>query len=183
MQSGKYTLDAREVELDEILQVSLASFKPAALEVGVQLESRLEANLPTVKGDAAKLRQVFGNLIGNALRFTPSGGWVSIEARALDDGGAVVSVRDTGLGMSEEEIAVALTPFAQVDAGHSRWREGTGLGLPIAKALVQLHGGRLEIRSAKSRGTEVTVILPSRSDVSELRGLDVPGHAGGSGAL
>ena len=124
----------------------------------------IDPDLPTVKGDPAKLRQVFGNLIGNAIRFTPPGGTVSVEARATEDGGAAVCVRDTGLGMSSEEIAVASRPFAQVDASRSRWREGTGLGLPIAKALVQLHGGRLEIRSAKSLGTEVTVTLPSRFD-------------------
>jgi two-component system cell cycle sensor histidine kinase PleC len=112
------------------------------------------------------LRKVFGNLISNAIRFTPPGGTVSVEARAMEQGGAAVCVRDTGLGMSSEEIAVALSPFAQVDASRSRWREGAGLGLPIAKALVQLHGGRLDIRSARSLGTEVTVTLPSRFEVS-----------------
>jgi two-component system, cell cycle sensor histidine kinase PleC len=166
MQSGKYTLDAREVGLDEVLQVSLASFKPAAIDVQVRLESRIDPALPTVRGDPAKLRKVFGNLISNAIRFTPPGGTVSVEARAMEHGGAAVCVRDTGLGMSSEEIAVALSPFAQVDASRSRWREGAGLGLPIAKALVQLHGGRLDIRSARSLGTEVTVTLPSRFEVS-----------------
>jgi two-component system cell cycle sensor histidine kinase PleC len=68
--------------------------------------------------------------------------------------------------MSEAEVAVALTPFGQVDAGHSRWRDGAGLGLPIAKALVQLHGGSIEISSAKSSGTEVTVMLPSAREVA-----------------
>ena len=121
-----------------------------------------------MRGDAAKLRQVFGNLIGNAVKFTPPGGSVTVEARSLE-GGVVVLVRDTGLGMSKEEISVALTPFAQVDAGRSRWREGTGLGLPIARALVQLHGGRLEIRSAKSMGTEVVVNLPAGAKVSDIR--------------
>ena len=177
MQSGKYTLDTREVGLDEILHVSLASFQPAALEDQVRLECQIDPELPTVKGDAAKLRKVFGNLIGNAIRFTPAGGTVSVEARATQDGGAAVCVRDTGLGMSSEEIAVALAPFAQVDAGRSRWREGTGLGLPIAKALVQLHGGRLEIRSARSLGTRVTVTLPSRFDVSDVRDRASPGRA------
>jgi two-component system cell cycle sensor histidine kinase PleC len=168
MQSGKYTLDAREVDLGQVLQASLGSFQQSALEVQVALEIENHAGLPTVKGDPAKLRQVFGNLIGNAIRFTPPGGTVRVEARALEGGGAAVCVRDTGLGMSSEEIAVALTPFAQVDASRSRWREGTGLGLPIAKALVQLHGGRLEIRSARSQGTEVTVLLPSRFAVSDM---------------
>jgi two-component system, cell cycle sensor histidine kinase PleC len=166
MQSGKYTLDAKEVEVAEVLQLALASFNLTAMDRGVLIESRLEQSIPTVKGDAAKLRQVFSNLISNAIKFTPPGGTVTIEAKGLPGGGAEVLVRDTGLGMTREEVAVALTPFAQIDSSHSRWREGTGLGLPIARALVQLHGGRFDIRSAKSMGTEVLVTLPSRFDVS-----------------
>jgi two-component system cell cycle sensor histidine kinase PleC len=183
IQSGKYTLDTREVELGEVLQVSLASFGPAAQEGNIRLMSQIDPRLPTVKGDPAKLRQVFGNLISNAIRFTPSGGTVQLEARATQEGGAAVCVRDTGLGMTSEEIAVALTPFAQVDAGRSRWREGTGLGLPIAKALAQLHGGRLEIASTRSQGTQVTVILPSRSEVSDVHARANPGGVGRSVAL
>ncbi len=179
MQSGKYTLDAREVELDEILQVATEPFKTNAVEVGVLLGSKLDPDLPVIKGDCAKLRQIFSNLISNAIKFTPPGGSVTVEARTLPDGGAAVYVRDTGVGMTKDEIAVALTPFAQVDASLSRWREGAGLGLPIAKALVQLHGGQFEIRSAKSLGTEVAVTLPSRFDVSAANGETV--RAGGHG--
>jgi two-component system, cell cycle sensor histidine kinase PleC len=160
MQSGTYALDAREVHLPEVLEAVLASFKSHALELGLTLEADIAADLAPVKGDAAKLGKVFANLIGNALKFTPPGGTVTVSAR-VQDGSAVVSVRDTGLGMSKDDIDIALTPFAQVDASRSRWREGTGLGLPIAKALVQLHGGRMEIRSAKSLGTEVLVRLPA----------------------
>jgi signal transduction histidine kinase len=79
--------------------------------------------------------------------------------------------------MSAEEIAVALTPFGQVDASHSRWREGAGLGLPIAKALVQLHGGQLEIRSAKALGTEVTAVLPPGAGVSNMQRRAATGDA------
>jgi two-component system cell cycle sensor histidine kinase PleC len=183
MQSGKYTLDAREVELREVLHAVLAGFKGTATDLGVTLDSRLDPDVPVVRGDPAKLRQVFGNLIGNAIKFTPPGGSVLVGASALPDGGAVVSVRDSGVGMTKDEIAVALTPFAQVDASHSRWREGAGLGLPIARALVQLHGGRLEIRSAKSLGTEVAVFLPSRFQVSVMRGRDVLLGSAGNGAL
>lgn len=172
IQSGKYTLDAREVEIDEVLRAALASLESAANEVGIILASRFDPDLPSVKGDPAKLRQVFANLIGNAIRFTPTNGRVTVEARALHDGGTVVRVCDTGLGMSKEEIAIALTPFAQVDASRSRWREGAGLGLPIARALVQLHGGRLEIESAKAQGTVVSVTLPCPSCVSDSRGRD-----------
>ena len=79
-------------------------------------------------------------------------------------------IRDSGIGMNEEEIQIALTPFGQVDGSHSRWREGTGLGLPIANALVELHGGELQIRSQPEQGTEVTVILPSPQLVDMLQG-------------
>ncbi|HWB47259.1 MAG TPA: HAMP domain-containing sensor histidine kinase [Hyphomicrobiaceae bacterium] len=173
MQSGKYTLDACEVDLGEILRAAVANFKPSASELGVTLESNIQTMLPHVKGDPAKLRQIFGNLISNAIRFTPPGGVISIEATTHSGGGTAVFVCDTGIGMTKDEIAVALTPFGQVDAGRSRWREGAGLGLPIAKALIQLHGGRLEIRSAKSLGTEVGVFLPPAAEVSVMHGRDL----------
>ncbi len=183
MQSGKYTLDAREIELGDVLKNSLAHFSHNAVELGLTLESQFAPGVPTVRGDPDKLRQVFNNLISNAIKFTPPGGTVRVSAKALDDGGAAVSVVDTGVGMTEDEVKLSLTPFAQVDASHSRWREGAGLGLPIAKALVQLHGGRLEVRSAKTLGTEVTVLLPSRFEVSVTRGRDALLGSGGSRAL
>jgi two-component system cell cycle sensor histidine kinase PleC len=173
IQSGKYTLDAREVDLDEVLQAVLASHKLHAGEAGVLLDSRFHPRLPAVRGDPAKLTQVFSNLLGNAVKFTPPGGSVTIETRPQPDGGAAVYVRDTGLGMTEDEVAIALTPFGQVDAGHSRWREGAGLGLPIAKALVHLHGGSIHIRSAKSLGTEVAVTLPSPLEAAATNAANI----------
>jgi two-component system cell cycle sensor histidine kinase PleC len=166
MQSGTYALDACEVDIEEILRGVLGSYKLNAIEMGVLLDSRFDPALPAVKGDPAKLTQVFSNLVGNAIKFTQRGGRVTLEARPQPSNGVAVYVRDTGLGMTEEEVAVALTPFAQVDAGHSRWRDGVGLGLPIARALVQLHGGSIEIHSAKALGTEVAVMLPSSHQVS-----------------
>jgi two-component system cell cycle sensor histidine kinase PleC len=173
MQSGKYTLDAREVDLKEVIEATVASFSRNAADLGVTIASRADAPLPTVRGDPGKLRQVFSNLISNAVKFTPPGGSVNVSVNALSDGGVAVMIRDTGVGMTKAEIAVALTPFSQVDASHSRWREGAGLGLPIARALVQLHGGSLEVRSAKSLGTEVAVMLPSRHQVSVVQGRDI----------
>lgn len=170
IQSGKYSMDAREVSIEEVLQVCVASFKLIAQESGVTLHFRVDPGVAPVRGDGVKLRQIFTNLISNAIKFTRNGGQVSVEANRTSDGGAAVIVRDTGIGMSEDEIRVALMPFGQVDGSKARWREGTGLGLPIAKALVELHGGRLEVRSAKSMGTEVAVILPSRHQVSGVHG-------------
>ena len=162
IQSGKYTLEARELSLAEVVSASASSFRLMAQSAGLSLVENISPGLPPVLGDSVKLRQVFTNLISNALKFTRCGGSVTIAAAPTAQGAAAVVVTDTGVGMADEDVAVALTPFGQVDATHARWREGTGLGLPIAKALVQLHGGELSIRSQKHVGTEVTVLLPAR---------------------
>lgn len=172
MQSGRYTLDAREIHLDEVIQAVVAALRSMAEEAAVTIEINIPADLPPVRGDIAKLRQVFTNLISNAIKFTLASGKVNVESVRLADGGVLVIVRDTGIGMTEEELKVALTPFGQVDGGKTRWREGTGLGLPIAKALVELHGGEIEVHSVKGKGTEVAVILPSRHLVSVAQGRD-----------
>jgi two-component system cell cycle sensor histidine kinase PleC len=156
----------REVSIGEVLSASASSFRLMAQSAGVRLDERIDPSLPIILGDNVKLRQVFTNLISNALKFTRSGGSVTVKARQGVDGGVVVEICDTGIGMSEQDVAVALTPFGQVDASHARWREGTGLGLPIAKALVQLHDGNLTIRSKKDVGTEVMVMLPARTEHS-----------------
>ena len=160
IQSGKCTIEARELNLGELVSASASSFRLMAKTAGLTLVESVDPDVPVLFGDSVKLRQVFTNLISNALKFTHSGGSVTIRALRSPGGGAAIQVIDTGVGMSEEDVAVALTPFGQVDATHTRWREGTGLGLPIAKALVQLHGGELKVRSQKNVGTEVTVLLP-----------------------
>lgn len=159
IQSGKCVVDRREVSLGEVLSASASSFRLIAQNAGVRIDERIDRQLPTVSGDSVRLRQVFMNLISNALKFTRSGGSVTLVAEA-QAGSAIVSVRDTGIGMTPEELSIALTPFGQVDSGHARWREGTGLGLPIARALVQLHGGDLRVISEKGVGTTVEVSIP-----------------------
>jgi two-component system cell cycle sensor histidine kinase PleC len=170
IQSGKYTLDNRELNLGDVVESTLAGFRPSAEEAGVRLDYRIDPAMQPIRGDSVKMRQIITNIVGNALKFTHEGGRVMVEAARMTAGGAVLVVRDSGIGMSEEEIAIAMMPFGQVDGTHSRWREGTGLGLPIAKALTELHGGRLEIRSQKSKGTEVAVILPGGHQVSVAEG-------------
>ena len=176
IQSGRYTLDSREINVDEIIQSSVTSFRLMASEAGVALVPVVAIDLPAVRGDSVKLRQIFTNLISNAIKFTPRGGSVTIEALRISNGGVAILIRDTGVGMTADEITVALTPFGQVDGSRSRWREGTGLGLPIAKALVELHGGTIEIRSQKARGTEVAITLPSRNMVSAVSEKHYPSH-------
>ena len=160
IQSGGFSLDSREVNVESLLRSCLASFQSAARDAGVELGVKFDHHIPVLRGDTVKLRQVFTNLVGNAIKFTRQGGAVMIEGR------------DCG-GLSDEHVQIALTPFGQVDSSRSRWREGTGLGLPIAKALIELHGGKLDIKSTKNVGTEVIVALPQRSQptVSGGRGM------------
>ena len=172
IQSGKYTLDASEIALDEVLQISIASLELMAAEAGVTVETDIASDLPMIRGDSVKLRQVFTNIISNGIKFTRASGVVSVRAFRMPDGSALVEIADTGIGMSEEDIKIALTPFGQVDSSRARWREGTGLGLPISKSLIELHSGQLSIVSEKDIGTTVSVLLPSRHSVTALNQSD-----------
>jgi two-component system cell cycle sensor histidine kinase PleC len=172
MQAGAYALESSEVDLIDVLHSCTEYVRAAADVAGVTLHENIAFNLPPVRGDGAKLAQVFKNLLNNAIKFTVKDGEVVLKAFRQGDGGVIVSVRDNGIGMTDEEARVAVLPFGQVDGGRSRLREGTGLGLPIAKALVELHGGKLLITSVKGKGTEITVRLPPRDQVSVAEGRD-----------
>ncbi len=168
IQSGKYTLDAGEVSVSEVLTGGVNSFQTMASESHVELRSDIASDLPTIRGDVSKLQRIFTNIISNALKFTPANGIVDVIAHRNARGGVVVAIRDSGVGMTAQEIEVAMTPFGQVDGGRARWREGAGLGLPIAKALIELHGGALEIRSKKGSGTDVVMVFPAKDSVGAV---------------
>ena len=158
LHSGSFILDPSDVQIADSLDDCLMHFSRQISDTGLNLVCNIADDLPVLQGDEQKLRQTFTNLIGNAVKFTPVRRHHQDRRRPRARGGdIVVSIADTGVGMSEEEIRVALAPFGQVDASRSRWREGSGLGLPIAKALIELHGGSIDITSAKGQGTEVVV--------------------------
>ena len=172
IQCGKYTLDARDIALDEVLSGIFKSTQIAAQEANVKLEQKIPKDLPPVRGDEAKLRQIFSNLLSNAVKFTPAGGQVTIECMKTGDRSITTYIRDTGIGMSPEEVAIATSPFGQVDGDHNRWREGTGLGLTIAKELTALHDGEFNIVSERGVGTTVSVTLPPADRISVAEGRD-----------
>jgi len=116
-----------------------------------------------IEGDEHKVRQVLINLISNAVKFTPDGGVIQVAAMQGVNDMVVLSVSDTGIGMREEDIPVALSPFGQVDASLTRRFEGAGLGLTLSKKLVEMMGGTLEISSTPNRGTTVMVSLPGQA--------------------
>ncbi len=172
MQSGRYTLDNREIAIDETIEHTLRHLSAQADEAGVSLKFERAGRLAPVRGDEVKLAQMLVNIVSNAIKFTKPGGAVCVLAQAAGNAGVTVHVQDTGVGMSADEVAIALRPFGQVDGSRSRWREGTGLGLPIARALVELHGGDLNIESTPGEGTEVTIFLPAAHLVSAASGED-----------
>ena len=147
--------------LDEVIQDSLTTIRQLAVAANVAVDTSLPEELPVVRGDATKLRQIFINLVSNAVKFTPQGGSLTVLARREQDGGFAVIVADTGIGMTEAEVAVAMEPFGQVENSLARTFEGTGLGLPLARRMTELHDGRLTVRSVKGVGTSVEVYLPA----------------------
>lgn len=166
LQSGKYAIDSREINIEGILTDSIDAFRHQSEAGQIDFDAVIAPDLPMIRGDAVKLKQIFANILSNAIKFTPVDGTIAVKALRTIDQGVIVAIRDSGVGMSPDEIEVAMTPFGQVDGGRSRWREGVGLGLPIAKALVELHGGALYIASQQNEGTEVVITFPGRDAVT-----------------
>jgi len=160
LESGSLTIEERpENSLDVIEQAVKLAHKATGDSREIALQ--LPAELPTLQIDPRRLAQALGNLLANALKFTPTQGEVRLRLSQDREGGVVFTVEDTGIGMAAETVAAALEPFRQLDGSLARKFEGAGLGLSIARALVELHGGRLGIASEVGIGTTVTMSLPA----------------------
>lgn len=159
LEGGLLTIEARP---ENALDVAEAAIKLARNITHDQRPVAVDIaeGMPSLLVDPRRLAQALGNLLANALKFTPEMGTVRFCARLQPDGGVALVVEDTGIGMAPETIAAALEPFRQLDGSLSRRFEGAGLGLSIAKALAELHGGVLNIQSAVGEGTSVTIALP-----------------------
>jgi PAS domain S-box-containing protein len=157
---GRIELTEESVPLGEIIDACVRLVRARADAAGVAVATELPAGLPALRADVRRMKQIVINLLSNAVKFTPSGGQVTISA-ATDAGGLVLAVSDTGIGMAPEDLAIALRPFGQIDSRLARKYQGTGLGLPLTKAMAELHGGSLELISAPGQGTTARVRLPS----------------------
>ncbi len=160
IEAGKFELREEKVRLGEILEAGLHAVEQQAAKGSISLSRKLPDPGAAITGDRTKLTQILINLLSNAIKFTPAGGSVALSAGADEEGGLTVTVRDTGIGMASHEIGAAMELFGQVDGSLARRYEGTGLGLPLAIQLTELHGGTLALESAPGRGTLVTVHLP-----------------------
>lgn len=158
IEAGAMSMESQPVVLGELMSRALSMMRDSAAANGLRLDHTMPADLPLVAGDDRRLLQVMLNLLSNAVKFTPEGGRIAVEAWA-EGGEVVVQVADSGIGIKPEDIPRALEAFGQIDSARSRRFPGTGLGLPLSRRLVELHGGTLSITSTPGMGTTVTVRL------------------------
>jgi signal transduction histidine kinase len=158
--AGEAQLEEEELDLRLIVSQSMRMVAHQAEMGGVALDSQFEAAPPRLFGDRRRVKQVLINLLGNAVKFTPQGGRITIRVFPAGEGIAV-AVRDTGIGIAAKDIPKAMERFGQVDSALSRKYDGVGLGLPLARSLMELHDGSLRLESVPGEGTVVTVTFPA----------------------
>jgi len=159
IESGRFVLEQAVHDPYDLVEDSLRLVKGRAREAGLQVHNRLPHELPRLHVDARAVKQMLINLLGNAVKFTPQGGTITVEAVIETSGGMAITVADTGIGIAEENLEKVFEPFWQADAGVRR-SEGSGLGLNICRKLIDLHQGRVSVTSVLQQGTRVTLHFP-----------------------
>jgi len=161
VESGRVSLRDETVSVERLVSAALTMVGDRAREGEVGLAAQVEPDLPQLRADELRLKQVLLNVLGNAVKFTPAGGRVSVCAWIEAGGGVALAVTDTGIGIAAQDRDKALAPFGQVDTRLERRYQGLGLGLPLSRNLMELHGGSLELESAPGQGTRVVLRFPA----------------------
>jgi signal transduction histidine kinase len=160
IEAGKLELQEQIVDVAGTVDACLTVVRERADSAGLELERGLADGLPRLCADERKVKQMLLNLLSNAIKFTERGGKVRARAEVNREGGITISVSDTGIGIASEHVARVMEPFAQADGALNRRHQGTGLGLPLTKALVEMHGGVLELTSELGVGTTASLLFP-----------------------
>ena len=158
---GDYRLNEDVVSVEKLASDAVRVIDGQAQKAGITLSCEVGENLPGLYCDVAAVNRMLFNLLTNAVSFSPPGSSVTVEARLGTNQELRLSVRDTGVGMTESEVSVALNRFSQVDTSHTRTHQGVGLGLPLTQDLIVLHGGTLEIESQPDVGTTAILTFPA----------------------
>jgi len=153
IESGALKLDRAAADLNDVIDGAVEIARPGIEQKKQILEVKVAPGLPSAQVDTSRIRKVLVNLLSNASKFTPDGGRIVLVATTESSRDLTIAIADTGIGMTQEQIAQALKPFTQVQSEYSRQQEGTGLGLTISKSLIELHGGRMVISSTPDVGT------------------------------
>lgn len=167
IEAGKMELSFERVDLNEVTQQSVAIMQAQANRARVIVRTALSMNVPGIIADTRSVRQIVLNLLSNSVKFTGPGGQVIVSTAANERGDVMLRVRDTGVGMSEKDIETALQPFRQLTTSPRTDANGTGLGLPLTKALVEANRARFSIKSAVNAGTLVEIVFPAGRVLSE----------------
>ena len=165
IEAGRMTLYPERIKAEEIIESAMRLINDRAHEAGLSMSRRVDKDLPDLMLDNQRIKQVMLNILSNAVKFTPKGGKITVKASKNRAGDVVLSVTDSGIGMSAEEIEIAMVPFGQVDSKLARRYDGTGLGLPLTKSFVELHDCQLRISSEVGKGTKVSVHIPAERQV------------------
>ncbi len=161
VETGNLEIRSEAIAVLALVDSAMRLVRDRAHAGDLKLIKDIENRLPEVSVDTQRMKQVLINVLSNAVKFTPEGGSVTISAKRETGGGIIIAIKDTGIGMAEEDIEIALTPFGQVDSRLQRKYEGTGLGLPLSKNLIELHSGTIDIKSNPKVGTTVFLTIPA----------------------
>jgi two-component system cell cycle sensor histidine kinase PleC len=172
VEAGRYELKEESVSLPGVVDECRHLLGMRAQTRNIGILEQLDTNLPRLWADERAVRQVTLNLLSNAIKFTPQGGSITIKVGWTSTGGQYLSIRDTGPGIAEEEIPIVLSSFGRGSLAQKNAEEGSGLGLPIVKGLVELHGGEFLLKSKVREGTEVIVVFPPERVMNALPQLD-----------
>ena len=172
VEAGRYELREESVSLPGVVEECRHLLSMRATTRNIEVIEQLDTNLPRLWADERAVRQVTLNLLSNAIKFTPQGGTITIKVGWTSSGGQYLSIRDTGPGIAEEEIPIVLSSFGRGSLAQKNAEEGSGLGLPIVKGLVELHGGEFLLKSKVREGTEVIVVFPPERVMNALPQLD-----------
>jgi signal transduction histidine kinase len=174
--AGKMTLDEDHVVVGDVAAGVCRLMRHRTEAARLELTLHVADDLPSLWADERKLKQMLLNLLSNAVKFTDAGGRIGVTIELAATGELHIAVADTGAGIPQDQLARVLEPFAQADGTLSRKADGTGLGLPLVKAMVELHGGRLLLESAPGEGTRVTLVFPAERLEAKAAKLDEQGE-------
>jgi signal transduction histidine kinase/CheY-like chemotaxis protein len=168
VESGKMEMSWDQVPAEQLWDASLRMFRQSAERKGLSITTQIDPSVHVLRGDSRRLKQMLVNLLGNAVKFTPAGGDIGLDVTGSREQRRVrISVWDTGIGIPAEQRDRLFKPFVQLDSGLSRQHDGSGLGLALVHAMVELHGGEITVESELGRGSRFDVTLPWNPDAQE----------------
>jgi signal transduction histidine kinase len=157
-----------DIDIGETVRSVMRLVSVRAKAGRIKVYVNVPSDMPHLRAEEKAIKQILTNLLTNAIKFTPEGGTVTLTVQMTPEGSLDAKIEDTGIGMKPEDIPVALTPFGQIESVLSRKNQGTGLGLPLTKALIELHGGEMKLESELGKGTIVTALFPPSRVIKKL---------------